>query len=125
MVAFQREERRIRTAASARGRVGSAVLNPGKGTCQLDSLKNSRPPRERGAGAGESAVLTEDAAGCCIQASESRGEPPGRWWGPGGGSGPGQAEDLQEVAEVGDCVVGRTALVDLRSLVGIEHDGRQ
>ena len=27
--------------------------------------------------------LAKDAAGCYIQASESGGEPPGRWWGPG------------------------------------------
>ena len=27
--------------------------------------------------------LTKDAAGYYLQASESGGEPPGRWWGPG------------------------------------------
>jgi len=29
------------------------------------------------------ATLTKDAAGYYLQASESGGEPPGRWWGPG------------------------------------------
>ncbi len=40
-------------------------------------------------------------------------------------SGHGQAEDLHEVAEVGDCVVGRAIPVGLRSLIGIEHHGCQ
>ena len=34
-------------------------------------------------GARSTAALTKDAAGYYIQASESGGEPPGRWWGPG------------------------------------------
>src|SRR6516165_12642093 len=42
--------------------------------------------------------LTKDAAGYYIQASESGGEPPGRWWGPGAqalGFEPGQRVERQ------------------------------
>jgi glycyl-tRNA synthetase alpha subunit len=35
----------------------------------------------------------------------------------------GQVEDLQEVAEIRDRVVGHAIQVDLRSLIGIEHHG--
>jgi hypothetical protein len=40
----------------------------------------------------------KDPAGYCIQASESGGEPPGRWWGPGAealGLDPGQIVDRE------------------------------
>ena len=37
---------------------------------------------------------------------------------------PGQAEDLQEVAEVSNCVIWRAIAVNLNSLIGIEHHGR-
>jgi hypothetical protein len=54
-------------------------------------------------------------------AAERVGDPVGG----GSGSGQGQAEDLKEVAEVRDRVVGSAIPVSLLSLIGIEHDSRQ
>ena len=66
----------------------------------------------------------KDAAGYYIQASETGGEPPGRWWGPGAralGFEPGQAVDRQPY----DLLFGERKAPDGTQLGRPPGDGRK